>query len=103
MRWIGLVVVIAAACGGMDERPALDGGVDVEPPLAQGTHNLGVRIGGACEDDQGLVCGDGVLGACLESVCRAQCSAVGFPRCAAGFVEHHAMTGGADMCVCVPE
>jgi hypothetical protein len=106
MRQIGLVVVavLFAACSDGMERPPADGAtVDapVEPP-PQGTRNLLVPVGASCEDGEGFVCGDGVLGACLAGACRQQCSATVFPRCPMGFAEDSETIGGRETCVCTP-
>lgn len=91
-----LMVVMAIGCG-----DAPMAGVDGGPPPP--SSNLRVPVGSVCGADDTPFCGAGVLGACVGGVCRAQCSAVDYPRCLPDFTVSTVRIDGRDVCVCVPE
>lgn len=77
----------------------------VDPPPSDAATRPGSTIGGPC--DVVDLCAGG-FGVCAPSgdglVCRVQCRAAEYPRCAPGSVETHAdLFGlGNEQCYCVP-
>ena len=89
---IVLMLALLGACMDGEETPD----ATLEAPSS-----LDVPVGERCDVRKGLVCGAGVLGACIDSVCMQQCSPVLYPRCADGLTERHVPLDASTMvCVC---
>lgn len=87
-----LIVLALGAC--------VDGG-EPTTDAAPRANNLEVTIGERCDAEIGLICGNGTLGACVDETCTPQCSAVSYPRCAAGHAARNVpLDENTMVCVC---
>jgi hypothetical protein len=77
------------------DNPPPDAGV-MPPPST-----LYAPVGAFCQTSDSYWCAS-YTGVCVSSVCRAQCSAVSWPRCSAGSHEVIANLGMGTQCYCTP-
>lgn len=88
------ICLVLAAC--TEDRPA------PAPDAARPLTSLESPIGAACEARESMWCAN-YGGMCFDSICRAWCSAVDVPRCAAHSHEQLMDLGNGMACFCMPD
>ncbi len=85
-----VALMIFSGCSG-DARDRDDAGIPI---------NIYVPIGERCESGNGIVCGNGELGYCIDDTCKPQCTE-SVPRCRPPLIERHkALDGNTAICYC---
>jgi hypothetical protein len=91
-RLAALVAVVLVAGCEVEREPA---------PDAAPQGSLYAPVGESCSAAESYWCA-AYAGVCVRGVCRAQCSAVAFPRCGSGEMEVVEDLGVGRQCYCVP-